>query len=40
MGLFGALILAWVLFYVWRRLIVHPEPPLPGRGEEKLPGSS
>jgi len=41
LGLFGALILAWVIVYVWRRLIVHPEPPLPGRGEEEmLPGSS
>jgi len=29
------------VFYVWRRLIVHPAPPLPGRGEEEmLPGSS
>jgi DHA1 family tetracycline resistance protein-like MFS transporter len=36
LGLFGALILAWVVFYVWRRLIVHPAPPLPGRGEEEM----
>jgi DHA1 family tetracycline resistance protein-like MFS transporter len=40
LGLFGALILAWVVFYVWRWLIVHPAPPLPGRGEEEtLPKS-
>lgn len=37
LGLFGALILAWVLFYVWQRLIVHPAPPLPSRGEEEMP---
>jgi DHA1 family tetracycline resistance protein-like MFS transporter len=36
LGLFGALILAWVVFYVWRRLIVHPAPPLPGRGEGEM----
>jgi len=36
LGLFGALILAWVVFYVWRWLIVHPAPPLPGRGEEEM----
>jgi DHA1 family tetracycline resistance protein-like MFS transporter len=40
LGLFGALILAWVVFYVWRRLIVHPAPPLPGRGEEEMPPES
>jgi len=34
--LFGALILAGVVFYVWRRLIVHPDPPLPGRGEGEM----
>jgi len=39
LGLFGALILAWVLFYVWRWLIVHPAPSLPGRGEEMSPES-
>jgi DHA1 family tetracycline resistance protein-like MFS transporter len=36
LGLFGALILAWVVFYVWQRLIVHPAPPLPDRGGEEL----
>jgi DHA1 family tetracycline resistance protein-like MFS transporter len=40
LGLFGALILAWVVFYVWRQLIVHPAPPLPGRGEEEMPPES
>jgi DHA1 family tetracycline resistance protein-like MFS transporter len=39
LGLFGALILAWVLLYVWRWLIAHPAPPLPGRGEEMSPES-
>jgi hypothetical protein len=36
LGLFGALILVWVVFYVWRRLIVHPAPPLPDRSEEEM----
>jgi len=36
LGLFSALILAWVMFYVWRRLVVHPAPPLPDRGEEEM----
>jgi DHA1 family tetracycline resistance protein-like MFS transporter len=36
LGSFGALILAGVVFYVWRRLIAHPAPPLPGRGEEEM----
>jgi DHA1 family tetracycline resistance protein-like MFS transporter len=36
LGLFGALILAWVVFYVWRRLVVHPAPPLPSRGEGEM----
>jgi DHA1 family tetracycline resistance protein-like MFS transporter len=31
-GAIGAAIMAWVVFYVWRRLIVNPDPPLPGRG--------
>jgi DHA1 family tetracycline resistance protein-like MFS transporter len=33
-GIIGAVIMAWVVSYVWRRLIVNPDPPLPGRGEE------
>ena len=35
-GVIGAVIMAWVVIYVWRRLIVNPDPPLPVRGE-KLP---
>jgi DHA1 family tetracycline resistance protein-like MFS transporter len=31
-GTISAVIMAWVVFYVWRRLIVNPDPPLPGRG--------
>jgi DHA1 family tetracycline resistance protein-like MFS transporter len=31
-GVIGAVIMAWVVIYVWRRLIVNPDPPLPGRG--------
>jgi DHA1 family tetracycline resistance protein-like MFS transporter len=32
-GVIGALILVWLISYVWRRLIVNPDPPLPGRGD-------
>jgi DHA1 family tetracycline resistance protein-like MFS transporter len=32
-GVIGAVIMAWVVIYVWRRLIVNPDPPLPSRGE-------
>ncbi len=32
-GVVGAVIMAWAVIYVWRRLIVNPDPPLPGRGE-------
>lgn len=34
LGLFGALIMAWVVTFVWRRLIANPDPPLPKRGEK------
>jgi DHA1 family tetracycline resistance protein-like MFS transporter len=30
-GVIGALIMAWLISYVWRRLIVSPDPPLPRR---------
>ena len=33
-GLVGAVIMACVVIYVWRRLIVNPDPPLPSRGGE------
>jgi DHA1 family tetracycline resistance protein-like MFS transporter len=33
-GVVGAVIMAWVVIYVWRRLIVNPDPPLPGRRDE------
>jgi DHA1 family tetracycline resistance protein-like MFS transporter len=32
-GVIGTIIMAWVIFYVWRRLIVNPDPPLPAREE-------
>ncbi len=32
-GVVGAVIMAWVVIYVWRRLIINPDPPLPGREE-------
>jgi DHA1 family tetracycline resistance protein-like MFS transporter len=30
-GVFGSLLMAWVLFLVWNRLISNPDPPLPQR---------
>ena len=33
-GVLGALIMVWLLSYVWRRIVTNPDPPLPGRGEE------
>ncbi|HSR30990.1 MAG TPA: MFS transporter [Anaerolineae bacterium] len=33
-GIIGAVIMAWLVFYVWRRLIVKPDPPLPRRSRE------
>jgi DHA1 family tetracycline resistance protein-like MFS transporter len=33
-GIIGAVIMAWLVFYVWQRLIVKPDPPLPRRGRE------
>jgi DHA1 family tetracycline resistance protein-like MFS transporter len=36
-GVAGAIIIAGVVVYVWRRLIVNPDPPLPVRGD-KAPG--
>ena len=32
-GVVGAVIMIWLISYVWRRLIVNPDPPLPDRGE-------
>jgi DHA1 family tetracycline resistance protein-like MFS transporter len=36
-GLIGAVIMAWLVSFVWRRLIVNPDPPLPRR-EGEAPG--
>lgn len=33
-GLIGAALMAWLVSFVWRRLIVSPDPPLPKRGGE------
>jgi DHA1 family tetracycline resistance protein-like MFS transporter len=30
-GVFSALVMAWVVSFTWRRLIVNPDPPLPNR---------
>jgi DHA1 family tetracycline resistance protein-like MFS transporter len=29
LGIFGAALMAWLVVFIWRRLIVHPSPPLP-----------
>ena len=31
-GAIGAALMAWLVVFVWRRLIVNPDPPLPRRG--------
>jgi DHA1 family tetracycline resistance protein-like MFS transporter len=33
-GVLGALIMVWLVSYVWRRIVTNPDPPLPERGEE------
>jgi DHA1 family tetracycline resistance protein-like MFS transporter len=33
-GVMGAIIIAWLISYVWRRLIANPDPPLPNRNAE------
>jgi MFS family permease len=35
-GVVGAAIMAWLVTFVWRRLIVYPDPPLPGRSGEAV----
>lgn len=36
LGLAGAVIMAFVVFHVWRRLVVNPDPHLPGRAQEEM----
>lgn len=33
-GVAGAVLTAWLIVFVWRRLVVNPDPPLPRRGSE------
>ena len=33
-GVFGALVMAWVVAFVWQRIIVNPDPPLMPRGTQ------
>jgi DHA1 family tetracycline resistance protein-like MFS transporter len=33
-GVIGAVLMAWLVFFVWRRLVVNPDPPLPRRDGE------
>lgn len=39
-GIFGALIMLWVVSFAWRRLIVRPDPPLPARAVVGIPDVS
>lgn len=36
-GVFGTIIMGWIIFYVWRRLVVNPDPPLEGGISETDP---
>jgi len=38
-GVIGAGLMAWLVTFVWRRLVVNPDPPLPARGEWASSGS-
>ncbi|MCX7838233.1 MAG: MFS transporter, partial [Anaerolineae bacterium] len=31
-GIFSAIVMAWVVVFVWRRIVVNPDPPLAPRG--------
>jgi DHA1 family tetracycline resistance protein-like MFS transporter len=33
-GVFGSVIMVWLVSYVWRRIVVSPDPPMAGRGEK------
>jgi MFS family permease len=35
-GVSGAVLTAWLIVFVWRRLVVNPDPPLPRRGSEAV----
>jgi DHA1 family tetracycline resistance protein-like MFS transporter len=39
-GVAGAIVMAWLVIFVWRRIILNPDPPLPKRGGEPVPQSS
>ena len=34
-GIFSAFVMAWVVSFAWRRLIVNPDPPLPSRETDR-----
>ena len=36
LGLAGAVIMAFVVVHVWRRLVANPDPHLPGRTQEEM----
>jgi len=38
-GLIGAVIMAWLVSFVWRRLIVNPDPPFPAATAKPLVGN-
>jgi MFS transporter, DHA1 family, tetracycline resistance protein len=35
-GVFGALVMTWLIAFTWRRLLKRPDPPLPGRDKLSL----
>lgn len=39
-GVAGGLIMIWTIGYAWRRLIQNPDPPLPPRNLDEVPGTS
>ena len=39
-GVAGAIVMAWLVTFVWQRIILNPDPPLPKRGAEPVPGVS
>jgi DHA1 family tetracycline resistance protein-like MFS transporter len=35
-GVLGSVIMAWLVTFVWRRIVVNPDAPLPGRGQKAV----
>ncbi|GAB4541240.1 MAG: tetracycline resistance MFS efflux pump [Anaerolineae bacterium] len=39
-GIFAAIVMAWTVSFIWRRLIAKPDPPLPRRGSSAVAKAS